>query len=781
MAHITRTERFNYKNLARIINLFDRLMPHLSSTDAKKMKMACEKYLSKSRNGQLYVEYEPSRNKPPGVGRLYASGGVGLQFLSKRIRHTIAGEYYWDVDMKDAHPSILTQFCKKNDIPCANLKDYVENREAKLESLMKSLNMKREEAKTFVLRFVNSTGRAVKDCPSWFKELAKELNTIRKEVVKTTPDMEQYADKSKGNEQGSHMNLLLCTIENKCLMNLVDFFEQKGYKASVLVFDGCMVEKEDGKVITDELLQEAQQYVFERTGYNLGLAIKPMNQGFTHEELNGKDGDEEELNDLARLILTNPVGDYSFAEVASIMGEGKFVRGESGWYCWDEGTGRWVRDTITVLLGRFISKEVRQAYVKALQAYDKAHPAVVADIVIPDEKALRASPDQLLSKIRKDHIISEMTKQPGMYDPKFEDKLNDDPYLIAFNNGVWDAHNMLFRPLEKEDYITYTTGYDFNPDVSTHKVKSLLQELFKDEGTLTSLLEAFAVSMFGGNREEIFLLLVGGGRNGKGLVLDMLKLAYGEDYVGYIDSSYYTTYQKHSEGGTPMLMQLKGKRLGITDETSEDEKFITKIMKRDTGGAMVGGRALFSNDVKVFRRQYTPLISTQYPPVWTDVDTGLMKRAVNIVFPYFFGKVGDDEFDQNNKMHKLADLTLKDKIKDDITYRQAFVKLLIEQYIEYKKRGYLNLCDGVKATTKEYVANLSPALQWANENLKKDDNTMTALRVAFRKFVEHTGGMCISQKKFTSLLSKRFEVRREFVDGMLQSALIGWDILEKDD
>jgi putative DNA primase/helicase len=377
--------------------------------------------------------------------------------------------------------------------------------------------------------------------------------------------------------------------------------------------------------------------------------------------------------------------------------------------------------------------------------------------------------------------MSECSKQDGMYEPKFEERLDADPYIMAFNNGVWDAHQMKFRPIEKTDYISYSTGYDYNPHVSTEEVKRILRGMFEDDGTFMSLVEVLAASMFGGNREEIFLILQGAGRNGKGLVLDLVVKTFGDEYTGSIDESYYTTYQKHSESGTPMLMGLRGKRLGITDETHDEAKFITRTMKRDTGGGMVKGRALYSNTVMEFRLFYTPLLSTNYEILWTDVDVGLMKRAVKIHFPYFFAKVGDKKYDPNDPLHKLADLTLKDRVKNDVSLRQAFANLILESYKSYKERGHLLLSDTVKATTEEYTANLNPALQWANDNLEKGaQNTVTPLKKAYDQFLEDTGTAGIGLTKFTRLLKTNWEIDRRHVEGSKQSALIGWRIIGGD-
>ena len=36
--------------------------------------------------------------------------------------------------------------------------------------------------------------------------------------------------------------------------------------------------------------------------------------------------------------------------------------------------------------------------------------------------------------------------------------LDSNPYLFPFKNMVYDLHNDIARPIEKEDYITKTTG-----------------------------------------------------------------------------------------------------------------------------------------------------------------------------------------------------------------------------------------------------------------------------------------------------------------------------------
>lgn len=47
-------------------------------------------------------------------GRLFANGGLSLQSMSHRVRHTLAKNTYSDYDMVNAHPTILSQYCSKH-------------------------------------------------------------------------------------------------------------------------------------------------------------------------------------------------------------------------------------------------------------------------------------------------------------------------------------------------------------------------------------------------------------------------------------------------------------------------------------------------------------------------------------------------------------------------------------------------------------------------------------------------------------------------------------------
>ena len=62
-------------------------------------------------------------------GRRFARGFQSLQSIARPIRHTIAGDLYYDPDLENAHPVALAHFCGLHGIPCPELQGYNEPRD----------------------------------------------------------------------------------------------------------------------------------------------------------------------------------------------------------------------------------------------------------------------------------------------------------------------------------------------------------------------------------------------------------------------------------------------------------------------------------------------------------------------------------------------------------------------------------------------------------------------------------------------------------------------------
>lgn len=209
------------------------------------------------------------------LGRFHAVRGVGLQALSRECRNALAQRYYWDVDIRNAQPTLLQQYAEARGWVCDHLKRYNENREEYLEELKQALQIDRWEAKEKVCR-VMFGGGADGLTEFFVQHLYPELRTIMSNVF-NEKKTEYPTIAKKPNSVRSMMAMVLQTEERRCLLELEKSLARQGRSLDVLIHDGGLVKKKEGESrLPDEVLRKAEKDIHEHTGYKVSLAVKPM-------------------------------------------------------------------------------------------------------------------------------------------------------------------------------------------------------------------------------------------------------------------------------------------------------------------------------------------------------------------------------------------------------------------------------------------------------------------------------------------------------------------------
>ena len=133
-------EIINTKNLNRILKA--KKTDHDTLTELKKMKRRLKN------TNQHKIHFCLSKDGEQ-AGRLYPKrGAVSLQNLKGDVRKALSHDTYTDVDMVNAHPTILSQLFEREGLTCPHLGRYVAEREA----CLAETGMTRKDAKTaFIL------------------------------------------------------------------------------------------------------------------------------------------------------------------------------------------------------------------------------------------------------------------------------------------------------------------------------------------------------------------------------------------------------------------------------------------------------------------------------------------------------------------------------------------------------------------------------------------------------------------------------------------------------
>lgn len=252
-------------------------------------------------NGEMVRLYKYSlENNGIPCGRLF--GSLGVQGLQKEFRGLLMS-HTTDIDMCNAHPTILRYVCKKHSIACPRLTEYVDNRDEILQQFPD-----KAKAKTLFYSCMNYDKRFRGINNTFFKQFDAEMKDIQKTLSRLTDYTTlsvKIRDKGVVNHDGKLLNIILNLYENYILQECITYINSIDMEIAVLMFDGLMVY---GNYYEDIGLLDALTNHIESkfNGLEMKWAYKPHNMELTVPEdfigVKSKSKEEQDkLDNIARI------------------------------------------------------------------------------------------------------------------------------------------------------------------------------------------------------------------------------------------------------------------------------------------------------------------------------------------------------------------------------------------------------------------------------------------------------------------------------------------------
>jgi hypothetical protein len=225
----------------------------------------------------LEATYRYSKNRKD--GRMF--GINSIQGVNGFVRNFLLDDNeFKDVDIINAHPTILLNVCKEHDIACPYLSDYVNNRSKILEDIMEAEDITKGEAKEKVLIMMNSHNKKIPTKYKWLKGFKNEMYEIRENLIKIDDFQHilKYIDEEDANNlEGKFLNHILCIEENKILQILINKCEKLNLKIFALMFDGLVLYNDDNFKEYEDLLEYFSELVAKNTIHkNIKFSFKTI-------------------------------------------------------------------------------------------------------------------------------------------------------------------------------------------------------------------------------------------------------------------------------------------------------------------------------------------------------------------------------------------------------------------------------------------------------------------------------------------------------------------------
>ena len=258
MSDLVFTETINRCALSFIIRNFNDVYKSNTKSDSEKKGIfsGLRTYLkSVSYDGTIELNY---KQKAYGVGRVY-SNKYSLQKMPRVIRNAIVYDNVKDIDIRNAHPEILAQLCKKKNINCPYLDLYVANRHEWLSVLNPN---DRNDAKESMIKIMYG-GQAPNTTFSNIDKFHDELRNIT-HLLTSFPEFKKHLKISldKRHNIDSFLSMVLQDIENDILNICIQYCKTNNLKIHTLMYDGFTCENNID-------LNELSDYVFEKMDYRV--------------------------------------------------------------------------------------------------------------------------------------------------------------------------------------------------------------------------------------------------------------------------------------------------------------------------------------------------------------------------------------------------------------------------------------------------------------------------------------------------------------------------------
>ena len=306
------------------------------------------------------------------------------------------------------------------------------------------------------------------------------------------------------------------------------------------------------------------------------------------------------------------------------------------------------------------------------------------------------------------------------YDPLFMNTVDTNPYLLCFTNGVWDFKENIFRDGRPEDYISKCTNIEYIPVGPEHKqavdeITDFMNKLFPVEELREYMWDHLSSTLVGTALNQTFNNYIGGGRNGKSVLVTLMSKTLGE-YKGDLPLTAVVTPKRVGVGGlAPEIASLKGIRFAVMQEPKQGDILNEGILKELTSGFdTIQARIPYQAEPVRFIPQFKLVVCANVLPEIRAQDHGTWRRIRVVPFLALFTENPVDD-DENKPYQYKLDPTIDEKFD---TWKQVFMAMMVERVL--KTNGRVIDCDMVLKASNDYKYKQDVISQFIDEKLVKE-------------------------------------------------------------
>ena len=291
------------------------------------------------------------------------------------------------------------------------------------------------------------------------------------------------------------------------------------------------------------------------------------------------------------------------------------------------------------------------------------------------------------------------------------DQIDQQPYLLAVQNGIIDLKTGELRNGKIEDYLMKASPVEWK-DINEPcpEWERALSQIFEDyrgkprEKVVKFIQRLIGYVLIGSVEEHVFVMMAGSGRNGKGTIMRMVEYILGS-LAGTVQSEMLLGQkaERSSAAVSPDIMNLRGLRLANASETDDGRRFSSSKVKWLSGGDRLQGRFPYDKRMTDFDPTHTLFLQTNHPPHAQSSDKPFWERL--ILIELFWEYVRNPK---NPKKERQRDTKLEKRLQAEAS---GILAWMVRGCRDYQIEG-LNIPDEVIAAGKKYKKSEDDMAEW---------------------------------------------------------------------
>jgi putative DNA primase/helicase len=230
---------------------------------------------------------------------------------------------------------------------------------------------------------------------------------------------------------------------------------------------------------------------------------------------------------------------------------------------------------------------------------------------------------------------------------------NQHPFILPVKNGLLNLENLELEPFDHNKIFFSKLPVQFDKDKDCPHIRTHLLSVLKDEEDIFLLQEALGNTLIKNYTFQKATMLVGSGRNGKGVTLDCFARLLGIENCSAVSLG-------QLEEDQFALSELHGKLANISGDISKTALEHTGKFKNCTGGDLLQAPRKFMTPIYFVNHSKFFFACNELPAI-KDNSRGFWDRWLYFEFPYTF--VSQKEYnlltDEERKTKRVANPSIK--------------------------------------------------------------------------------------------------------------------------